>query len=109
LETVSNEVSKLVKEKTKIVRVNMLEALLDEKSSTGYSLRKGFCFSVDHVLQRTNLNGNYTPVSLAMENPAFLPGKTVFLPWRFISLTGARWWFQICFYFHPYLGFHDPT
>ena len=61
-----------------VVSTCWFQAFLDEKSSTGYSLRKGFCFSADHVLQRTNLNGNYTPVSLAMENPAFLPGKTVF-------------------------------
>ena len=93
-----------MKEKPKIVRVNMLDALLDEKSSTGYSLRKGFCFSVDHVLQRTNLNGNYTPVSLAMENSAvFLPGKTVFCHGDLLVLLELGGGFK-CFLFSPLLG-----
>ena len=33
-----------------------------------------------------------------------------FSPYRvYVWNMVTRWWFQICFTFHPYLGFHDPN
>ena len=53
----------------------MLEAFLDEKSLTGYSLRQGFFGG--SFLANTNLNGVQSSKLSHGKSTSFLPGKTV--------------------------------